>query len=205
VSLVGTPMLFQGQEFASTAPFVYFADHDSNLAQLVKKGRVEFLHQFESLTDPAMESVFAVPDDPATFARCKLDFSQRETNAPMYRLTRDLLKLRRDDPVFSKPRTDGVDGAVLGEHTFVLRYFGGGGDDRLLLINLGRDLHPSSIPEPLLAPPPGAEWRLRFSTEDPAYGGSGAAPIESDKRGWRIPGESASVLTALKRGQDGNT
>jgi maltooligosyltrehalose trehalohydrolase len=199
----GTPMLFQGQEFAATSPFVYFADHRPELAKLVKAGRVEFLHQFDSLTDPAMEAVFAPPNDPASFTRCKLDFAQRETNAAAYRLTRDLLALRRNDPVFSTPRAGGVDGAVLGEHTFALRFFGGG-LDRLLLINLGRDLHPSSIPEPLLAPPPNAVWRPLFSTEDPRYGGSGIAPIESEERGWRIPGESATVLRVLRRGQDGD-
>src|SRR2546421_7476360 len=39
----GTPMLFQGQEFASSAPFNYFADHNPDLAELVAKGRCEFL------------------------------------------------------------------------------------------------------------------------------------------------------------------
>ncbi len=39
----GTPMLFQGQEFAASAPFLYFADHNPELAKLVTKGRREFL------------------------------------------------------------------------------------------------------------------------------------------------------------------
>ena len=44
----GTPMLFQGQEFSASAPFLYFADHNPDLARLVRKGRAEFLTQFPS-------------------------------------------------------------------------------------------------------------------------------------------------------------
>ena len=47
----GTPMLFQGQEFSASAPFLYFADHDPELAEAVRKGRAEFLTQFPSIVD----------------------------------------------------------------------------------------------------------------------------------------------------------
>ena len=35
----GTPMLFQGQEFAASTPFLYFADHNPDLAKLIEEGR----------------------------------------------------------------------------------------------------------------------------------------------------------------------
>jgi maltooligosyltrehalose trehalohydrolase len=41
-----TPLLFMGQEFASTRPFLYFADHNEELAKLIREGRAESLHQF---------------------------------------------------------------------------------------------------------------------------------------------------------------
>ena len=41
-----TPMLFQGQEFAATSPFFYFADHKEEIAYLVARGRSDFLAQF---------------------------------------------------------------------------------------------------------------------------------------------------------------
>ena len=41
-----TPMLFQGQEFGSSSPFFFFADHHPELARLVSKGRREFMSQF---------------------------------------------------------------------------------------------------------------------------------------------------------------
>src|SRR5207302_390145 len=47
-----TPLLFQGQEFGSSAPFLYFADHEPGLAGAVRKGRREFLSQFPRIADP---------------------------------------------------------------------------------------------------------------------------------------------------------
>jgi maltooligosyltrehalose trehalohydrolase len=141
-----------------------------------------------------MKDVLAAPHAPETFERCKLDFRERETHAPAYRLTKDLLKLRRDDPAFRAQEPGGVDGAVLGEHAFVLRFFAGDGLDRLLVVNFGRDLHLAICPEPLLAPPEQARWRVALSTEDPKYGGTGTGPVDTDDEGWRIPGEAAVVL-----------
>jgi maltooligosyltrehalose trehalohydrolase len=56
----GTPMLFQGQEFGSTRPFLYFADHGRELGALVTAGRRKFLAQFPSLASP--ESQQRLPD-----------------------------------------------------------------------------------------------------------------------------------------------
>ncbi|MFO0968903.1 MAG: DUF3459 domain-containing protein [Gemmataceae bacterium] len=54
-------------------------------------------------------------------------------------LHRDLLRLRREDPAFRAPKRRMMDGAVLGPDAFLLRFFAAEGD-RLLLVNLGRDL-----------------------------------------------------------------
>jgi maltooligosyltrehalose trehalohydrolase len=86
---------------------------------------------------------------------------------------------------------------VLAPEAFVLRFFppGDEADDRLLLVNLGRDLHLAIAPEPLLAPPADRQWQLRWSSEAPAYGGCGTPPPETDS-GWQLPAQSALVLTA---------
>jgi maltooligosyltrehalose trehalohydrolase len=189
----GTPMLFQGQEFAAASPFLFFADHPPELAKLVRKGRGEFLSQFRTIATPEMQAKLPDPADSKTFERCKLDLTERERNAPIYLMHRELLRLRRDDPVFSAQRPRGVDGAVLGAQAFALRFFADGGADRLLLVNLGRDLHLDPAPEPLLAAPEGKRWAIVWSSEDPRYGGAGTAPVETDDN-WRIPGEAAVVL-----------
>lgn len=189
----GTPMLFQGQEFAASSPFLFFADHKPELAKLVRRGRTEFLSEFRSLALPETQACLSDPSDPRTFERCKLDFSERQSHAEIYALHRDLLRLRREDPAFRAQRPRGVDGAVLGPQTFVLRFFAEAGNDRLLIINLGHDLHFDPAPEPLLAPPQDKRWHTLWSSEDVRYGGCGSAPLDTDEN-WRIPGEAAVVL-----------
>jgi maltooligosyltrehalose trehalohydrolase len=191
-----TPMLFQGQEFAASSPFYYFADHVPELAKLVRRGRVQFLEQFPSLRDPDIQQCFADPGSEETFQRCKLDFAERTRHADVYQLHRDLLKLRREDPLFRAQRPGGADGAVLGPEAFVLRFFGADGDDRLLLVNLGRDLHLDPAPEPLLAPPEGRAWEVLWSSEAARYGGHGTPRLETDEN-WRVPGHAAVVLKPL--------
>ena len=189
----GTPMLFQGQEFAASNPFFYFADFAGDLARRTRQGRAAFLSQFPSLAHPDMQARLPDPADPETFARSKLDLAERQRHAAIYALHYDLLQLRREDAVFRAQRHGGLDGAVLGPEACVLRYFGARGDDRLLLVNLGRDLHLHPAPEPLLAPPEGMHWQLLWSSEDPRYGGGGTAPLE-DEENWHIPGHAAVVL-----------
>jgi len=188
----GTPMLFQGQEFAASSPFLFFADHNEELAPLVRKGRAEFLAQFRSLATPEVQAILDDPCDERTFKRSKLDMSERERHSAIYEMHRDLLRLRREDAIFAGA-VGGVDGAVLGDEAFVLRFFGEQDDDRLLLVNLGLDLNLSPAPEPLLAPPDGKEWRVLWSSEDPRYGGMGAPPLDAQEK-WFLPGCAAMAL-----------
>lgn len=191
--LPGTPLLFQGQEFAASTPFLYFADHDPDLARAVAEGRRTFLAQFPSIAAPETLARLADPGDEATFRSCVLRPEEREAHGEAVALHRDLLRLRRTDPVFRRQGDGGIDGATLSEHAFVLRWFGEGDDDRLLLVNLAADLVLRSAPEPLLAPPEGQRWAVAWSSEDPAYGGGGTpAPELGD--GWRLPAHSALVL-----------
>ena len=188
-----TPMLFQGQEYASTRPFLYFADHHPELAAAVFSGRREALRRFRSMSGPEGMRLVADPADPATFEACKLDPSERSTRGEWLALHHDLIALRKSDPAF---RSATVDGAVLDASAFVLRFFVPGGGDRLLVVNLGRDLHYEPCPEPLLAPPEvGQSWHPIWSSEDPKYGGHGTAPLDTEQSWW-IPGEAAVVLGA---------
>ena len=203
-------MLFQGQEFASSRPFLYFADHEPALAAKVATGRAEFLAQFPSLTDPAVTRALRDPAADDTFARSVLDLRERETHAPVVALHRDLLRLRRETAAFRAQAARGVDGAVLGPEAFVLRYFDGSpgrrhdqadprSGDRLVLVNLGRDLDLDAAPEPLLAPPGGCRWAVEWSSESREYDGSGTPPIEDETRGWHLPGHAAIVLRPVPR------
>ena len=191
----GTPMLFQGQEFNATAPFFYFADHEPELAAQVRDGRMGFMSQFDNVRDEAVRARMPAPEERATFEACRIDWSERARNAAALRLTRDLLRLRREDATFSAQRRCGLDGAVIGPQAFALRYLTPNGDDRLLLVNLGQEIAGAGAPEPLLAPPLGRVWTQMFCSEHPDYGGVGSPPLETAGR-WRIPAQCALALAA---------
>jgi maltooligosyltrehalose trehalohydrolase len=190
----GTPMLFQGQEFGAVSPFLFFADHERALALQIKRGRKKFLTQWRSLKLPEMRAVFDNPASPATFEKSRLDYAELSGHAEIYRLHCDLLRLRKEDKVIARQGKEGIDGAVLSQHCFVVRYFSPGySDDRLLLVNLGIELELNPSPEPLLGPPEGTVWRTLWSSENPRYGGCGTAELDSEEN-WRIPGQAAVML-----------
>jgi maltooligosyltrehalose trehalohydrolase len=190
----GTPMLFQGQEFAASSRFLFFADHPPELAKTVKEGRIEFLEQWRSLVLPEMKKCVNDPAAVETFTQCRLDHSEVHKHPEIYALHRDLLQLRRDDPVISQQGEHGIDGAVLSSDCFVLRFFSPGHEqDRLLLVNLGTDLDLNPAPEPLLGPPRSKKWVKLWSSDDPEYGGCGTAPLDSAEN-WKIPGRATVVL-----------
>jgi len=182
-------MLFQGQEFASSRPFTYFADHHAPLSDAVARGRDEFLRQFPSLSAGTLPR----PDDIAAFENCKLDWTECDRNTWSLRLYKDLGELRRCDGVLGM---DGeIDGAMLSEQAFLVRFFGGVRGDRLLIVNLGSDVRLGACPEPLTAPSLRSRWQLLWSSEDPCYGGEGTPDIDPNGT-WYLPGRAAVVLTS---------
>jgi maltooligosyltrehalose trehalohydrolase len=189
-----TPLLFQGEEFGASSPFLFFADiGDADIRDAIRKGRAELLAPFLSLTQEDTLRSLPAPDNPDAFSRCKLDLSEREKNRELYDLHIDLLRLRREDSRFRLQSSNAVDGAVLGPTSFVLRYFSETNDDRLLLINLGQrqSLHPVS--EPLLAPPPGCTWQRLWTSDSSRYGGANGIAAATPEQ-WMLPAESAVVL-----------
>jgi maltooligosyltrehalose trehalohydrolase len=117
-------------------------------------------------------------------------------------LHRDLLAVRRSDPVIAAQGEHGVqiDGASLSAECLVLRFLATAErDDRLLLVNLGRDLWLRPAPQPLLAPPEGQRWSVAWSSESPRYGGAGTPPVDADGEGWRILGHAAVLLQGESR------
>jgi len=189
-----TPLLFQGEEFGASSPFMFFADlGDASVRDAIRKGRAEWLAPFLSVTEKEALTTLPVPDDPKVFDRCKLDFSERKKNRELYDLHIDLLKLRRDDSRFRQQTPGSIDGAVLGTTSFVLRYFSQKADDRLLLVNFGQQqvLQPAS--EPLLASPLGYRWETLWTSESRCYGGTGIPAIASHGQ-WILPAESTVAL-----------
>lgn len=192
-----TPLLFMGQEFAASSPFLFFTDFPpGRLADDIQKGRKEFLAQFPSSASSAAQDAIGDPCAPSMFERSKLDWAERERHPDTVALHRDLLRLRREDEVIAQQRRDRVDGAVIGPSAFVLRYAGQNGHDRLLIVNLGQDVDFRPAPEPLLAPPSGHAWSFRWSSDAPIYGGPGVIEPLTDT-GWSIPGGAAVLYASV--------
>ncbi|MGV8935610.1 MAG: malto-oligosyltrehalose trehalohydrolase [Allorhizobium sp.] len=193
-----TPMLFQGQEFGSSAPFYYFADQSGEIGDLVRDGRTQSLAQFPSLKDKAMIARFADPIARQTFERSKLDWSEFDEHPETVGLHRDLLQLRRQYDAFAcvSEGITRIDGSVLSPSAFLLRFFGRKpAEDLILMVNFGADLPITSIPDPLFAPPFELQWTSVWSSEQPAYGGTGVRHIDVRDR-WVLAGDSAVLLTA---------
>jgi len=130
---------------------------------------------------------------------CKLDWSQREQNKRTLALHRDLLRLRKTDPVISRQASAAsgeLDGALIAPEAFVLRFFSDEHGDRLLITNLGIGLALAPAPEPLLAPPWGKRWKEVWSSECVDYGGYGTPALDAEGEGWRIPAQTTVLLAA---------
>lgn len=188
-----TPMLFQGQEWGSERPFQYFADFEGALAEAVRRGRGDGLKQFPSYASRAVQEALPAPDAGATFQGSKLEWPDEMQTLPARQfmaLHRALINLRRSDPSLRAAiasNTRSFDAAVLTDQALVLRYFASDGGDRLVVVNLGRQLDLLPAPEPLLSPPMDASWEVAWSSEEVEYGGNGVAENTSDADGWHIP------------------
>jgi maltooligosyltrehalose trehalohydrolase len=191
-------MFFQGQEWSASAPFHYFVDFAGELARLVREGRWQEMRRFQRSRGREQVTPLLDATDRGTFDACILDWSERD--APSHQqalaLHRDLLRLRRENQSFAAQDASAIEYSILGPEAFLLRYAGADDADRLVLVNLGRDLPLARTSEPLLAPPGGRHWTLTWSSDDPRYGGPGS--LEIDPRDWIIPGHATNVLAAVE-------
>jgi maltooligosyltrehalose trehalohydrolase len=190
-----TPMLFQGQEFNASAPFLFFADHEPDLADAVRRGRAEFMGQFPSLASTRGRDRLHDPGAHSSLERCRLDHRERIANSAAWELHADLIRLRRKDPVIAEGARVLLETAVLTDQAFLLRYSAESGE-RLLLVNLGRDVRLAPAPQPLLAPPARCRWTTIWHSDAWKYGGI-EQPVGETEEGWLIPSESATLLAPV--------
>ncbi|MEI9938943.1 MAG: alpha-amylase family glycosyl hydrolase [Pseudomonadota bacterium] len=131
--LPATPLLFMGQEWAASSPFLYFSDHDGELGRAVSDGRRKEFGHFSGF----QATVEAIPDpqEKSTFMRSKLDWSEAAVGEHQATLSlyRRALELRRTDPVLQVPTRTSV--GVAHDCLWVLRE--GPRGRRLLLFNPG--------------------------------------------------------------------
>ena len=135
------PMLFMGEEWAASAPFLFFCDFEEDLTPLVTEGRREEFAKFPEFSDPATRERIPDPSDEKTFVSSKLDWQEREKSehAEWLRFYRELLALRKEKIA---PRLAGAPGGeaeyrLVGERGLEARWTLGDGSILTLFANLG--------------------------------------------------------------------
>lgn len=163
-----TPLLFMGQEWAATSPFLFFTDHHPELGAQVIAGRRREFRRFAAFSSPLPD-----PQAEATFTTSKLRWEeqQRDTHASALRLYRQLLHLRHTHPSLqSSAVSPQLDIVPVADGAIVLRR------DNLLVI--------AALRGATEVPLPGDGWIVLLDT-----GG-----VEVSTRYARFPGPGAVVL-----------
>ena len=187
-----TPLLFQGQEWAASTPFLYFTDHNPELGKLVTEGRRSEFAKFSAFSGEQ------VPDPQATktFEDSKLRWQERGEPAhnTIQLLYRDLLALRRSEPALQERRRGSFAVEPLGETALALRRTG---DDQtlLLIVNLRNAVNLDLAAQPITTPPANMSWTPLLDSEDTYYGGRGATQL--DGTALEINGAGAVLLRAV--------
>jgi maltooligosyltrehalose trehalohydrolase len=91
------PMLFMGEEFAASTPFLYFCDFDGNLAKSVTTGRRKEFKRFAAFAENAAVARIPDPNAEDTFTASKLQWNERarSPHREQWQRVRELLALRR--------------------------------------------------------------------------------------------------------------
>jgi maltooligosyltrehalose trehalohydrolase len=125
------PLLFQGQEWGETRPFLYFTDHGPALAAAVREGRRAEFAAFD------WGAQVPDPNDPATFERSKLDWDR--AGGETLELWRTLLRLRRQVPALGNCRRDLTTARVDPRRRLVVLERGDPSESRAVVVaNLGQ-------------------------------------------------------------------
>jgi maltooligosyltrehalose trehalohydrolase len=127
-----TPLLFMGQEWATTAPFQFFTHHDEELGRKVTEGRRA---EFSGFADFGAADV-PDPQCRQTFERSRLPWAEAETDehARVLRLYTRLLQLRRAHPALQAPRRERFEVRAIDRHTLSLRRWSSDASESLLAI-----------------------------------------------------------------------
>lgn len=163
-----TPLLWMGQEWNASTPFLYFTDHHEDLGRAVTRGRRE---EFKAFTSFSAESI---PDPQArdTFERSRLDWDepQRTGHREMLAWVRALLTLRREHPALHERARSSVDARAPDAESLVMdrRH----PDRPLSVVLVRRGTVEIELPRAM---------RVVLSSDEPRFGGSGGAFSLSDR------------------------
>ena len=192
------PLLFMGEEFADTSPFLYFTSHtDPPLARAVTEGRRK------EFADFALSEDFPDPQSPETFQKSKVTWALagEPHHAAILRLYRDLIGLRKRLPPLANhskemTRVDSDERA----QWLILERSAPDGLRAVLLCNF------NSASQDLALGAPSPEWELALWTEAPAYCGNpglqsppARLPVSREPVELTLAASSAALYVSVDR------
>jgi len=118
-----TPLLFMGQEWAASSPFQFFTDLDPRIGTMVTEGRRREFRDFAAFADPDALSLIPDAQDPATFERSRLDWSERQdpAHAACLALYTELLRLRHAHRALAASPALAGDAEAIDDHSILMR------------------------------------------------------------------------------------
>ncbi len=188
------PLLFMGEEYGETAPFLYFTSHtDPQLAEAVRRGRREEFAAFawgEEVPDP---------QDEATFRRSRLDHALAAggTHRALLAFYTELIRLRKAIPALASLSKQTMEArAFEAERALLLRRWSGGSEAAAVLNFADRR---ASLRVPL----PRGLWAVRMDSADERWGGPGrTVPPQVRSDGEVALGLAPAALALLVREPD---
>jgi maltooligosyltrehalose trehalohydrolase len=162
------PLLFMGEEYGETAPFLYFVSHsDPDLIRAVQEGRKEEFAAFgwrEEPPDPQAEE---------TFERSRLhqDLWMEGRHAEIHSFYKELIRLRKTVPALARPSKRDVEVTALeGDEVILVRR----GGDVVIAFNFAREARK--------VPPPEGRWERVLDSAAERWGGAGSREGEMGPR-----------------------
>jgi maltooligosyltrehalose trehalohydrolase len=177
-----TPMLFMGQEWAASSPFLYFTDHHDELGKGVTEGRRKEFADFSDFRDPDKRALIPDPQALTTFTNSKLIWTEvgQSPHAETLRLYSDFLRFRRLE-LKDRRRSRWQVGPV-SPGAIALRYRRPKQGDLLILAQLLENETIVQLAHALVRPAKGRSWRFVMSSNEPVYGGARAGLFDPEKK-----------------------
>ena len=193
------PLLFMGQEWAASTPFLFFTDHHEELGKIVSQGRRREFSQFEAFRDKNKRAEIPDPQDPKTFQASFLRWQEQkvEPHGSVLRLYKKLLELRRVERALRVRESRCFELDALDDGALLLRRFDPLGSDLLAVFRLrGPGVH--DLRTNPLADARDRSWKMLLTTEDVEFAPNGRLP-KVDLQGPIVdfPGPAALLLRAV--------
>jgi maltooligosyltrehalose trehalohydrolase len=189
------PLLFMGEEYGESAPFLYFTSHgDAGLIEAVRTGRQEEFATFR------WQGEIPDPQDESTFMRSKLDWELREKdlNRVLLEFYRELIRIRKSLPALARLSKQDLEATVREEQKVLMVHRWREQDQIVEIMNF------SSSPVKTILPVRAGRWTKLLDSSDPRWGGKGgAAPQEVESPGevtWSLAPYAFLLFVKVMKG-----